>query len=145
VTSVLALAVVIAAPLPKEPAKKPESPALVGTWKCVGMVVGGKNNTADVESGVVFEFTADGKMYLTQNGKPQPDGSFTLDPSKSPAAIDLVMEKDTPTLQAIFRIEADVLTFCFDNGRPDKRPTEFAAPDGTTLMLATFKRLDSKK
>src|SRR5947209_19992132 len=87
----LALALVLAAPAPKEAPKK-ESP-LVGQWVLESITFGGMNLNAQVigKEKLTITFTKDGKTESTgfadQAGK---TGSYTHDPKKDPAELDLV-------------------------------------------------------
>jgi uncharacterized protein (TIGR03067 family) len=143
--TILSLAVVVAAPLPKDPPRKAEPPAIVGTWTCTSITDGGRPNSADVEGGLIFEFAANGTLKTTKNGKPEPDGSYVVDAAKSPTDIDLTPEAGGGIVRGIYKVEGDVLTLCFDDVIAGKRPTAFASPKGTSLLLITFKRLETKK
>ena len=89
VNSLLILAVVVAAPAKKDPpAKEPAS--LVGDWVGETTVAAGMVKPAP-EGGITFTFTADGKLIVREGNRDKPeDGTYTADPKKKPAEIDLV-------------------------------------------------------
>jgi uncharacterized protein (TIGR03067 family) len=141
----LALALSVGAPVLKDPPKKPEPLALVGSWVCTGIVDGGRTNSADVEARIEMEFTADGKIRLTKGGEAEPDGTYTADPKADPATLDFSLEPGGGVLRGIFRADGDTLTICCEDADQGKRPARFAAPAGTKLMLLTFAKIAPKK
>ena len=66
---------------------------------------------------------------------------FKIDPTKSPKQLDLQGEKNgkVNTLQGIYKIDGDTLTFCRSLKPGGARPTEFKAGDEVALLQ--FKRL----
>lgn len=137
---VLALALVAGAPNKKDPPAK-EPPSIVGEWVGETAVSGGKPKPPAPDGGITFTFTADGKLLVREGKRDKPEeGTYKADPKKSPAEIDLVPQTagNGPTLQGIYKIDGDTLTFCFALGA--ERPTEFASPVGSQVMLITCKR-----
>jgi uncharacterized protein (TIGR03067 family) len=138
---VLGVALAVAAPGVKDPPKK-EVPTLVGEWVGETGVAGGKPKPPP--AGTTMTFTADGKMVLAERGHPErnKEGTYTADPKKTPGELDLVPVGPGPgkeeKLAGIYKIEGDTLTICF--AMDGKRPTEFASPDGSAVMLITLKR-----
>src|SRR5689334_13817157 len=61
--------------------------AMVGKWKVEKAELGGKDITEHLKS-LKFE-VRDGGKYLVEVGKERDDGSFTIDPSKTPKAMDV--------------------------------------------------------
>jgi uncharacterized protein (TIGR03067 family) len=131
--------------MPKDPPKTPDPPALVGAWVCTRITDGGRANTADVEAGIEIEFTADGKIRFAKKGKAEPDGTYTVDPKTDPSAVDLILEPGGGLLRGIYEVEGDALTVCCADVDRGTRPTRFAAPAGTKLMLLTFNQIPTKK
>lgn len=68
--------------------------------------------------------------------------SFTLDPAKSPSAIDYAVTGGATAGKkqlGIYRITGDTVQFCF--AEPGvARPTEFSAPAGSNRMCSGWKR-----
>jgi uncharacterized protein (TIGR03067 family) len=142
---VLALAIFVGAPQPKDAPKSPDPPTLVGDWVCTGITDGGRVNTTDVEAPIEIEFTADGKIRFTKKGKAEPDGTYTADPKTDPPAMDLTLEPGGGLLRGIYKVEGGTLTVCCEDVDRGTRPERFAAPAGTKLMLLAFTRIVPKK
>ena len=134
-TLFVGLALAVAAPMPKQPAKK-DGPTLVGEWVVEAVVKGGRPTKDDGG----LEFTADGKATLRERGKTI-EGTYTTDPKKDPAEVDITLEAGGMrlTLAGIFKFEKDALTLCM--GLEGPRPKAFESGEGTTTVLLTLKRV----
>jgi uncharacterized protein (TIGR03067 family) len=134
----LILALAVGAPAPKAEAKK-DPPTVVGRWVPENASVGGKNDPPP--PGTTFEFTADGKFLMITDGNARPEtSSYTTDPKKEPAEIDLDGpggKKDPPIL-GIFKTDGDTLTLAMS--KDGTRPTKFESPAGSRVMIITMKR-----
>lgn len=75
----------------------------------------------------------------------QPDrGTFSIDPSKSPMAMDITGVEGPNagrTIPAVYEIEGDRLRICYALGGPP-RPSGFGAAAGTRHFLVTYRRVD---
>ena len=133
-TLILGLAIIVAAPAPKE-AKKP-APTILGEWSLESMVFMGMAVPAPKGPSTIT-FMADGKCIAVEGNGAKPDTTtFTHDAKKSPAQIDL-MEGKNLTMAGIYKIEADTLTICISiNGA---RPAIFVSTD--KVMMMTLKRV----
>lgn len=133
----LGLAVSLGAPAPKD------KPTVVGEWAAESVVAGGKTLPGP-PGGASFTFAADGKLRVRDGDKVSDDGSYTVDPKKDPAEIDLIppaAQKKPPT-QGIYKLDGDTLTLCFHPKDPKAgRPKAFESPDGSTAMVITLKRV----
>jgi len=136
----IGLAMLVAAPAPKAPPKK-DPPSLVGEWIPESVIHGGKPHPN--EPGTMITFTAEGKC-LTKEGKDEkPDEmSYQINAKKDPPELDLI-EPDggmnpQKLMPGIYKIEGDTLTLCLSLNQ--KRPTEFASPAGSDVILITLKR-----
>ena len=132
------LAVLVAAPAPKEVPKK--DPGIIGEWVVQKMVVGGMDLPAPPGGQGTFNFTADGKLIVKEGAKEKPDeATYTVDTKKSPAEIDLIPppKEKVGNMPGIFKIDGDTLTICFTF--MGERPKSFESAGGTT-MLMTLKR-----
>jgi uncharacterized protein (TIGR03067 family) len=133
------LGVVLAVGAPGEKDKK-EGPSIVGEWDGVKAVRGGQERP-NPEGGVVVTFSADGKITIVEGGKPKDEqGSYKVDTKKNPAEIDVTAPKEEGTYPGIFKIEGDTLTVCLGDKGSTERPTKFESPDGSKILLLTFKR-----
>ena len=129
----IGLAVIVAAPAPKEAKKAPLT--LVGDWSIESVTVLGMLLPAE-KTRKTISFSADGTTVTLGGNVVTPDVSkFTHDPKTSPAQIDL--EKGGMKYAGIYKIEGDLLTMCLTF--QGERPGNFTATDKT--MLYTMKRV----
>ena len=133
-TFILGLAIIVAAPAPKE-AKKPE-PTLLGEWTLESAVFMGMAMPAPKGRSTIT-FTPDGKCIAIEGDGAKPDTTtFTHDAKKSPAEIDLI-EGNNLRMAGIYKIEGETLTICISI--MGDRPAKFAAND--KFMMMTLKRV----
>lgn len=116
---------------------------LTGKWNLTEREKGGKKAKV---SGVTFEFATD-KMTITDAnpGRKKETGTYKIDPTKTPATMDIDVGPNGPSGQAtlgIYKLENDRLVICFVFG-PDgkeKRPTAFESkPDSSTVIMSLEK------
>jgi uncharacterized protein (TIGR03067 family) len=116
-----------------------ELKALVGKWKLEKAELGGKDALALLKD-LKFEILEGGK-YVIQLGE-KDEGTFTVDPAKKPAEMD-IKGTDGPnkgkTIKAIYKIDGDTVTICYELGGGD-RPTKFESKADTKQFLAVYKR-----
>ncbi len=116
--------------------------AMVGKWKIEKAELSGKD-ISDAIKEAKFEITAGGK-YTLQIGEEKDAGSFTIDPSKKPKEIDVKPTagplKDK-TMKAIYKLDGDTMTVCYQHDADGKRPEKFESKDGTTHLLIVYKRM----
>jgi uncharacterized protein (TIGR03067 family) len=141
-TLLLSLAILVAAPGPKDPPKK--EPTIVGEWIGENATSGGMALPVP-QGGINFTFTADGKLTVQEpgSGKAGDAGTYQIDPKKTPAEIDLIPpgERNEPTILGIYKLDGDTLTLCFHQGGPgSERPKNFESPAGAKSMVMTLKR-----
>jgi uncharacterized protein (TIGR03067 family) len=117
---------------------------LQGSWLVTGITRRGKaldaNEIADVK--VVF---ADNKMRLLKGPGKQDERSFTfeLHQAKKPKGIDLTALDGNfkgRSLPGIYELDGASLKLCLPNDEVKERPSDFAAPEGTPLILLTLKK-----
>jgi uncharacterized protein (TIGR03067 family) len=134
---------------PDRPDLSPQPPQqlrakLQGQWQVTVSMLAGKPHTLVKPGDAVFVFEGD-RMLIRLAGDREYAYTFTLDESKNPAVIDIVMVKslgkDSPNRSAIpgiARVEGDVLTLCIQTGH---RPTEFASTPDAKVILWQLKRI----
>jgi RNA polymerase sigma factor (sigma-70 family) len=108
-----------------------------GTWVIVSAEKAGLKRSGDDVKGLQVVFAAGGKL-IHKNGAREQEGTYTLDPTKTPKAIDA--SDGNEALQGIYKIEGDTLTLCFAAPDEKGRPTEFACQPGTKMMLLVARR-----
>jgi uncharacterized protein (TIGR03067 family) len=140
--TLLAAGLLVAADAKKDDAKKDQE-AIQGTWKVVAGERGGKA----MDSAKEFSMTFDKDTFTVKRGdEVAVKGTFKLDPSKSPKAIDMKIEEARNAqdkgkeVRGIYELSKDGLKWCSAEPGSDKRPKEFATKDGTMDMLITFEK-----
>jgi uncharacterized protein (TIGR03067 family) len=128
---------------------KQQAEKFAGTWGAVSYVQDGQGEgekIAPQESPVRWVFKGDKVTFLADVEAASAKGSFKLDPSKKPKAIDIVFpaapgDKKGQTVLGIYELDGDTLKLCYD---PDgaKRPAEFKSMAGSKLILVVFKKLN---
>jgi uncharacterized protein (TIGR03067 family) len=133
----IGLAIVVAAPAPKESPKK-DAQSILGDWVPVMVVVGGMKE--DMPAGLLFTLGKDGKVTMREGKDAKPEEiNFTLDPKHDPPHITLTEPNmEDNTLLGIYKLDGDTLTVCLVLGKD--RPTVFASPPKSGFILITLKR-----
>jgi uncharacterized protein (TIGR03067 family) len=137
VTALVAGLVLGAAPAPKEDEVKKEVENLRGTWKVASIEDRGKADQPP--DGFVLVFEKDSKEVVVA-------GTFKLDPSKKPKAIDVTVTRSEEKgnngkeLHGIYEIDKDTLKWCTAEPGDKGRPTEFATKEGSRNVLFTVKK-----
>ena len=142
--SLLALALfgpsAVAAPKPKDPSKVAPA-SLVGRWKAESST----GKIAPLPPGdLTVTVTADGKTEGRIGGKTTSAWTFTCDPKKDPAEIDLTREAPLGVpLPGIYKLNGDTLTVCVSTNQR-QRPTSFDPTEGPGVMRTVYKRVKAK-
>jgi uncharacterized protein (TIGR03067 family) len=108
---------------------------LQGSWKHTSIDRNGKAVAAPIANEFVMRFQGN-KFTTTRSEKPLSEGTFVLDPTKSPPWIDL-SENTGAFIYGIYRLEGDKLTICMHE---DRRPTEFESRPGQERSLVVLER-----
>jgi uncharacterized protein (TIGR03067 family) len=123
---------------PAEQARK----ELQGTWTATKAERDGK--AAEDVVGHQLTFTGDRFQLRSRDGKPLYEGTFRVDPSTKPAAIDFEHTGGAlkgKAWKGIYALDGDTLTTCDNGPNLEKgRPAAFEAKAGSGQILITFKR-----
>jgi uncharacterized protein (TIGR03067 family) len=128
-------------PAVADPADEAEK-QLQGTWVATKAERDGK--AADDVVGHQLSFTGNLFRIRSRDGKPLYEGTFRLDLSARPVAIDF--EHTAGALKGkvwkgIYALDGDTLTTCDNGPNPEKgRPAAFEAKTGSGHIVITFKR-----
>jgi uncharacterized protein (TIGR03067 family) len=142
-----ALAVVLfLAPSPaadKGDAKKDQE-ALQWAWKIVSSETGGTDRTEEAKDHLLV-FKGD-TFALKKGDEVGLKGTFKLDPSKKPRAIDMTITEGGregekgKVLHGIYELGKGTLKWCTSEPGGTDRPKEFSTKEGVNHMLVTLKK-----
>jgi uncharacterized protein (TIGR03067 family) len=118
---------------------QPKTIDINGTWKMVGLIEAGKEIPADriekAENGLILK---EGKF---KDFKDEESGTFKIDSSKSPTAIDFAIlqgQEKGKTQLGLIKLEGDVLTMALSKYGSTDRPKGFDGADAHWIL--TLKR-----
>ena len=110
---------------------------LEGTWIVVSSENGGKSDDDAIGNKVVFQGD---KVTIHRKSSDDADkASFTIDPKRSPASIDIRGGDEGTTAPGIYKLNGDRLTICFRTAKGD-RPAEFNSKADAHICLLVLKR-----
>jgi uncharacterized protein (TIGR03067 family) len=136
-----------AADTAKEKAVEEELGKMQGVWTAVSIERGGKALPKEDVKKLVLRLTVEGTSFAlkTPDAEHFPHGTFRIDPSKKPKAIDFTVDRPfllagkTSTALGIYELDGDNLKLL--QGRPgQQRPTEFKTTPESDLEIIVFKR-----
>jgi uncharacterized protein (TIGR03067 family) len=129
------------APASAQPVEEAQK-QLQGTWTATKAERDGK--AADDVVGNRLSFVGSHFQIRSKNGKPLYEGTFRLEPSTQPAAIDFEHTEGVlkgKAWKGIYAHDGDTLTICDNAPNLDKgRPAAFEAKMGSGYILITFER-----
>jgi uncharacterized protein (TIGR03067 family) len=134
---IIGLALAVSAPIPKDPPKK-DPPSLIGEWLAESAIIAGKVEAPPPS--ITLTLTKDGKCLVKEDDENR-EMTFTFDPKKEPAEIDISDPRAGMGANAekgIYKIEGDTLIVCI--AKSGDRPKAFASPAGSNSVLITLKR-----
>ena len=125
---------------------KPAPRDLYGEWEIEAIEKAGQVEPVTAPP-VRYRFNRDGTYQCFRGGRELGQArGFQIDPKAHPPALDLntqPADSSSPLLLAIYRIDGDRLAIC--RAGPDRpRPAELAAPPGTDVHIAWFRRVKPK-
>jgi uncharacterized protein (TIGR03067 family) len=123
---------------PKEDAVKKELKALDGTWEITSVLKDGKE--MPIPPGAAQVVISGGKYREIVDGKEMESGTFTVDPGKTPKAMDISIlegnDKGKKQL-AIYELKGDELKMSVAPPDGKDRPTDLT---GKATGVVTYKR-----
>ena len=137
---VLAVGLLVAADDTKDEAVRKDLKSLKGKWTLTSSVIDGQKTEGDDAKGEVV-FTDD-KYEAKMGDDTVHKGSYTIDPSKSPKAMDSVPsdgDEAGKTHYIIYELKDDTLKLCIATGGGE-RPKDFSAEAGSGRVLLIYKR-----
>jgi uncharacterized protein (TIGR03067 family) len=112
--------------------------ALQGKWQMTSRLQDGVPSEPELIKNRTVTF--EGDKYIIRDGeKVIAEPNYKVDPSKSPAWLDVV-HKSGESAVGIIKLEGDTLIFCAV-GSEGTRPTEFKSEPGDGRLVVQFKRL----
>jgi uncharacterized protein (TIGR03067 family) len=112
-----------------------------GSWHVATLVENGKAVPQDVTKALAIVIKGD-RMTINNDGKPESDYTFKIDPNQKPSTIDMIitdgMDKGK-VAPGIYVLGADTLEICVDE-ELKSRPASFAEKDTKTCSVITLKR-----
>jgi uncharacterized protein (TIGR03067 family) len=122
-------------------AVKKEMAQLDGEWSMVSGEADGMAMPKEMAS-TGKRVAKDGETTITMGGQVYFKAKFTIDPTKTPKAIDYAMMEGPTKGQThlgIYELDGDTVKFCF--AAPGQaRPTDFTAKQGSQRTLSVWKR-----
>jgi uncharacterized protein (TIGR03067 family) len=141
-TRSLVMALAVGLLLAADDAKK-DKEQLQGSWRPVSGEQGGKIDQNAKEHLLIF----DGDTFTIKRGDQLLlKGTFTLDPSQSPKAIDMKITEGHgdsdkgKEVHGIYALDKDTLKWCTAEPGSNERPKEFTTKEGTRHLLVTLKK-----
>jgi uncharacterized protein (TIGR03067 family) len=89
---------------------------------------------------------ADGKFHSDSNGE-KSDGKVTIDPTTTPANMDLLLEEGAEagkTLKCIYKLENDLLYIAFSVAMDQVRPIDFESNQDNKLLVLEYERTQER-
>jgi uncharacterized protein (TIGR03067 family) len=132
---------VLAAPVPQRDPTKQDLQRLQGTWRLDARTLEGDGPLP----APVMTYTFVGStLIICHNGHMLKNGklAFELDARKKPPAIDIKSDDGgrVRVSRGIYKLDGDTLTICSTRAPSIPRPTDFASPKGSGMVLAVLKR-----
>jgi len=132
---ILALAISASADDKKDVPK--ELAPFQGKWKVVEVSFGGEPLPKDKLEGLGLTFESK-KMTTLENGR-EKTGTYSVDPKKNPATIDMIGPKGEVG-RGIYKFSKDgKLTICFKKGEEATRPKDFDDKEAALVVLEKVK------
>jgi uncharacterized protein (TIGR03067 family) len=116
---------------------------LEGTWQAVSFEQDGRTPRDVNVKEVVATFEGDQYRFTTgMRVQGAGKGALAVHPDTDPKTFELTPDSgvfDGQAFRGVYRLDGDRLTLCF-SWPPKDRPTKFASPPNSTVVLAVFER-----
>jgi uncharacterized protein (TIGR03067 family) len=145
VFTALAVGSLLAAAPTKEDEAKKEVEKLQGTWHCVSAEAFGVKEKADETKGPVLTVEKD-TFTVKVADKVIMKGTYKLDPSQTPKAIDLTITESSEekekgkVMLAIYEVDKNSLKLAEVPAGSKNRPKEFTTKEESLHIVFTYKR-----
>jgi uncharacterized protein (TIGR03067 family) len=139
--SVLAAGLVLGPAVGQEGATKEELAKFQGTWQLVRYDAAEEALPPGVVAQIRVTFT-DNRLIVRQGDKKEDEATFTIDPAKTPKAIDITARKGPnagKVSKGIYAFEGDTLKLCAA-APGQKRPTEFKSDRASRAGVLVMRR-----
>jgi len=143
--ALLAGLLLAAAPTPPDDDPREDSEKLQGSWRGVSLQIKGDFLPPSEASSLLLRFAKD-TFTVEQGGQVTVRGTFTLDATQKPKAIDLVITQTVQdknkgtTVLGVYELGKDTLKLCTTKANGPDRPKKLAPKTGSTHTLFTFAR-----
>jgi RNA polymerase sigma factor (sigma-70 family) len=126
-------------PSVRAPNAERDTYALQGKWQVVTVRLNGSELVP--ANFPVNRLVVHGDTIVFESGGPPQEASFRLDPAATPKAIDLAFREELGSeIRAIYALDGYTLTICRPLTSRSNRPTEFASPQGSDLLVLICQR-----
>lgn len=120
-------------------AQAPKAPMLAGEWAPQRALLAGQDFPVSNFRGANLNLTASSYEFAGDKGSYSllPDGVL-------PARMDIQGQQGPNAgrlIPAIYRLDDEVLTICYQLAPGAARPAEFASPKGSRILLVSYQRL----
>ncbi len=122
--------------------KKDDAEAIKGNWAAVSIKSG--DQEAPPDDVKAFKLSFDAKTYVNTIGdRAVEEGTFTIDPAKSPKTLDLEIKKgpeEGKKQLAIYELDGDKLTVVLAMPGATERPKSIKPGGDENVIIAVFER-----
>src|SRR5262249_51217416 len=134
---------------PAGPAEERVIDNLRGTWQVVSFTTAGEKGSEEEARKYKITFS-DGSFSVTKDGTVIQEGTYKVDPSGKPKAVDVAWTKgkgfESKSALGIYEVKEDELRICFGAPAAERpaevsRPREFTSTAESKTHLSLYKRV----